>query len=149
MKIIQVFESQIESVAQLFDAYRFWYGKPSDIQAAIDFLTARIKSSESVIYACENDEGELVGFTQLYPIFSSTRMKRLWLLNDLFVAEEFRGQGISKLLIERAKELARETDACGVMLETQKTNEVGNKLYPHVGFELEDDVNFYFWTNSN
>lgn len=148
MNIFTVEKQHIESVAELFDSYRTWYGQPSAIDAAVDFLTNRIEAGESIIYACQDVSGELVGFTQLYPLFSSTRMSRLWLLNDLYVAEEFRGKGISKLLIERAKELARSTDACGIMLETQKTNDIGNKLYPHVGFELQNETNFYFWTTS-
>ena len=146
MKIIKAEQAHITPVANLFDAYRVWYKKPSDLAGAIEFLTQRIESGESTVYACETDDGELVGFTQLYPLFSSTRMKRLWLLNDLFVKKEFRGKGISKLLIDAAKQLARTTDACGLLLETQKNNEIGNKLYPHVGFEIEDDTNFYFWT---
>ena len=70
----------------------------------------------------------MTGFTQLYPLFSSTRMKRYWLLNDLFVNENHRGKGHSKALIESAKELCRETKACGILLETDKTNEIGNNF---------------------
>jgi len=146
MKIIQVQEDQLDQVVELFDAYRVWYGKPSDKATAKNFLGDRIRTQESVVYACENEAGKLVGFTQLYPLFSSTRMRRMWLLNDLFVAKEFRGQGISKLLIDKAKDLARSTHACGLLLETETTNDIGNRLYPSVGFELEKN-NFYFWTN--
>ena len=70
----------------------------------------------------------------------------MWLLNDLYVAPDFRGQGISKQLINRAKELARTTEACGILLETEKSNTIGNQLYPRTGFELESN-HFYFWTN--
>ena len=146
MKIIQADPRNLDQIVELFDAYRVWYGKDSDKSGANDFLSDRLSQQESLIYACQVDD-QLVGFTQLYPIFSSTRMQRMWLLNDLFVAAEFRGQGISKLLIERAKELARSTDACGVLLETEKSNDIGNQLYPSVGFELEGN-NFYFWTTS-
>ena len=106
-----------------------------------------MNSIESIIYAAENENGKLVGFTQLYPIFSSTRMKRMWLLNDLFVDPDFRGLGVSKQLINKAKELARSNNACGILLETEKSNDIGNKLYPSMDFELESN-NFYFWTNS-
>ena len=73
-------------------------------------------------------------------------MKRMWLLNDLYVSPEHRGNGISKLLIEAAQSLAQSTEAAGVLLETEKSNEIGNKLYPRMGFELEEN-NFYFWSN--
>jgi len=132
---------------ELFDAYRVWYRKNSNKAMAKQFLTERVENKESIIYACENENGKLVGFTQLYPIFSSTRMKRMWLLNDLFVAPDFRGKGISKMLINQAKDLCQKTNACGVLLETETTNDIGNKLYPATGFELEEN-NFYFWSNS-
>ena len=147
MKIFQANESHIDGVVELFDAYRVWYGKPSDKIAGRAFLLERMQLKESVIYVAENDESQLIGFTQLYPIFSSTRMKRMWLLNDLFVHPDSRGLGISKLLINQAKTLAKSNDACGILLETEKSNDIGNHLYPSIGFELESN-NFYFWTNA-
>ena len=145
MKIIQAKPIHIDQLVDLFDAYRVWYRKESDKLTAKQFLLERMANKESVIYVCENEDGDLVGFTQLYPIFSSTRMKRMWLLNDLFVHPDFRGKGISKMLINEAKDLAKKTDACGVLLETETTNDIGNKLYPRMGFELEKN-NFYFWS---
>ena len=146
MKIIQANETHIDQVVNLFDAYRVWYGKPSDKDAAHDFLLERMKSKESIIYVAEDENGKLVGFTQLYPIFSSTRMKRMWLLNDLFVQPESRGKRVSKILINEAKKLAKSNNACGILLETEKSNDIGNHLYPSMDFELEGN-NFYFWTN--
>ena len=133
----------VASVVELFDAYRVFYQKQSDVIAAQDFLTQRFQNQESEIFVAETANKILVGFVQLYPLFSSTRMKKLWLLNDLFVRADYRGKGISLQLIDKAKELARATNACGLMLETAKTNIVGNNLYPHAGFELDRDHNFY------
>lgn len=146
MRIFQATLSHLDQVVELFDAYRVWYRTPSDKETAKSFLSERITGKESVIFVCENQEGQLVGFTQLYPIFSSIRMKRAWLLNDLFVHPDYRGKGISKLLIEKAKTLARSNNAAGILLETEKSNDIGNHLYPSTGFELEKN-NFYFWTN--
>lgn len=145
MKIFQATSLHIEQVVDLFDAYRVWYRMPSDKAAAKAFLLERIYAKESVIYVCENEDNQLIGFTQLYPIFSSTRMQKMWLLNDLFVQAEHRGKGISKLLIDKAKALAHSTNACGILLETEKSNDIGNRLYPSAGFKLEKN-NFYFWT---
>ena len=135
----------INELAVLFDQYRVFYQKATDVSAAAKFLTERIDANESVIYVAFDDRNVMTGFTQLYPLFSSTRMKRLWLLNDLFVDSNHRGKGISIALIERAKEHARQTGACGLMLETAKTNEIGNNLYPHAGFTLDKDHNYYSW----
>ena len=136
----------LPQLALLFDQYRVFYHKESDIPAAESFLKERIEKADSEIFVAER-EGDLVGFVQLYPLFSSTRMKRYWLLNDLFVNENYRGKGFSKELIEEAKELSKSTNAAGILLETGKSNDVGNKLYPSCGFELYDEVNFYEWTN--
>ncbi|PJJ67699.1 GNAT family N-acetyltransferase [Chryseobacterium geocarposphaerae] len=136
----------LQQLAELFDQYRIFYHKDSDIPAAKNFLTERIQTKDSEIFVAES-EGMLVGFVQLYPLFSSTRMKRYWLLNDLYVDENYRGKGFSKELIDNAKELAKLTDAAGILLETGKTNDIGNKLYPSCGFEIYDEVNFYEWTN--
>lgn len=136
----------LPQLVELFDQYRIFYHKDSDIPAAEYFIKERIETKDSEIFIAES-EGQLVGFVQLYPLFSSTRMKRYWLLNDLYVNENYRGKGFSKELIEEAKELAKSTGACGVLLETGKSNDIGNKLYPSCGFEIYDEVNFYEWTN--
>lgn len=136
--------ADVKALAELFDQYRIFYQKQSDIDGAIEFLEARIENNESVIYVAEED-GHLLGFIQLYPLFSSTNMKRLWLLNDLFVDEPQRGKGISVMLIEQAKELCRATNAHGMMLETAKTNNIGNQLYPRTGFTLDTEHNYYTW----
>lgn len=138
----------IPELALLFDGYRIYYKKESDIPAAIAFLKARIEQQESEIFIAYNDFGEMAGFVQLYPLFSSTRMKRLWLLNDLFVHPDFRGVGISIKLIDRAKELCRATNACALILETEKSNVIGNQLYPRTDFELDREHNYYEWTVS-
>ena len=145
MTIREAAAADLHPLAVLFDQYRQFYKRTSDVNAANEFLSERISRSESVIYIAE--EGTtLTGFAQLYPLFSSTRLKKLWLLNDLFVSETWRGKGISKLLLQSCFQLAKETDASGVMLETERTNHIGNKLYLQMGFRLIE-ANFYFHEN--
>lgn len=148
MKIISATLDQLTPLAQLFDAYRVFYRKDSDLESAKTFLKERLQNEDSQVYlALDTATGIFCGFVQLYPLFSSTRMCRLWLLNDLYVLPKYRGQGISKLLINRAKTLAKATSAAGLMLETEKSNLIGNQLYPATGFEVDKDHNYYFWTN--
>jgi GNAT superfamily N-acetyltransferase len=136
--------ADISQVANLFDAYRVFYGKTSDVRSAHAFISERMHSTESVIFVAD-DHGTLAGFTQLYPLFSSVRMKKLWLLNDLFVDPKFRGKGLSIQLLDAAKQLCRDSGACGMYLETAKSNDIGNTLYPRAGFKLNDEHNFYDW----
>lgn len=138
--------TDLPQLAELFDQYRIFYHKSSDIPAASDFLQERIENQDSEIFVAEENE-ILVGFVQLYPIFSSTRMQRYWLLNDLYIHTNHRGKGYSKELIEKSKQLCKDSNSCGILLETGKGNDVGNQLYPSCGFERYDSVNFYEWTN--
>jgi ribosomal protein S18 acetylase RimI-like enzyme len=137
----------LNSLSELFDAYRMFYHKSTDLEGAKTFLKKRISNKDSEIFVAETIENKLVGFVQLYPLFSSTRMKKFWLLNDLFVHPEFRGKGFSIELIQKAKTLVVETNACGMYLETDKTNLIGNNLYPKTGFKLNSTANFYEWSN--
>lgn len=135
----------LEPIAKLFNDYRVFYEQPSDLEGSINFLRERLTNSESEIFVCQDTDKKLVGFVQLYPIFSSTRMKKLWLLNDLFVDPSHRGKSISVELIECAKELSKDTNAAGLILETSKSNIIGNKLYPRTGFVLDEEHNYYSW----
>ena len=137
--------NDIDKLSVLFEKYRSFYKMDYDIDASIAFLTERITKQETEIFIFEDSNNKLLGFVQLYPIFSSTRLKRLWLLNDLFVVEESRGKGISKALIENAKELAIVTKSAGLILETAKTNVIGNQLYPRTGCIKDEEHNFYSW----
>jgi ribosomal protein S18 acetylase RimI-like enzyme len=127
----------LEIVTSLFDAYRVFYQEASDLERARKFLLERIQNAESVIYLAFDGQKPL-GFTQLYPSFSSASTQKLWILNDLFVISEARGLRVGEHLIERAMQLARDTNAKGVMLETAHTNFSGQKLYERMGFERED-----------
>jgi ribosomal protein S18 acetylase RimI-like enzyme len=138
--------NDLPQLCELFNSYRIFYRKDSDAEGAKNFLQERMENNESTIVVAE-EENKLIGFTQCYPLFSSVRMKKILLLNDLFVLEKYRSIGISKQLIEAAKQLTRNTKASCLLLETEKTNNIGNKLYPSCGFILNDGSNFYAWEN--
>ena len=144
MKVREAKLSDLKNLSVLFNSYRMFYGKKFDLEVAEEFLRSRIEKKDSKIFVCDFNN-ELYGFVQLYPLFSSTRVSKYWLLNDLYVDVNKRGKGFSKLLIERSKELVIESKACGMMLETEKSNDIGNKLYPSTGFKKNELSNFYEW----
>ena len=144
MRVREAKLSDLKNLSVLFNSYRMFYGKKSDLKVAKEFLRSRIEKKDSKIFVCDFNN-ELSGFVQLYPLFSSTRVSKYWLLNDLYVDVNKRGKGFSKLLIERSKELVIESKACGMMLETEKSNDIGNKLYPSTGFKKNESSNFYEW----
>lgn len=146
MKIVRAGLKDIEIVSILFDLYRQFYKQKSDIDSAKLFLSERIKKNESVIFFAMDDiEKAGMGFVQLYPTFSSVSMKRAWILNDLFVHEDFRKQGVAEALIDESKELARDTNSKGLVLETHSSNAGAQKLYDKAGFKKDIEHYYYYW----
>ena len=145
MVIRKVDKNDIEELAGLFNEYRIFYKKESNFEAGKKFISERITNNDSQIFVAENNGEKLVGFVQLYPLFSSTRMKPLWLLNDLFVAPAFRGKRVSIALLEKCKELCRQSGSCGMILETAKENVEANSLYEKTGFVPDAHHNYYEW----
>jgi GNAT superfamily N-acetyltransferase len=132
----------LDALVPLFDGYRRFYAQRADPDGARAFLTDRLKRGESVIFLAVVD-GAIVGFTQLYPLFSSVSMKKLWLLNDLFVAAEARTSGAGRALLERAERWAAETGAKGLTLSTQITNLTAQRLYEACGWTKDDEFIHY------
>ncbi len=138
LRIIRATAKDAERVAPLFDAYRQFYKQKSDLAAARAFITERLQRDESVIFLALNGE-DAVGFVQLYPCFSSTAMKRMWILNDLFVIPEARRSGAARALMERARKWAMETKADGLWLETAVDNHPAQRLYESLGWKRDND----------
>ncbi|MEM7510560.1 MAG: GNAT family N-acetyltransferase [Bacteroidota bacterium] len=126
--------TSLPAAAMLFDAYRVFYEQPSDLAGAEAFLKARLTNKESTLFIAYKGENP-VGFTQLYPSFTSVGMKPIWILNDLFVKADARKMGVGEALIEKAKSLGRETGAKRVVLETAVDNVVAQGLYDKTGFK--------------
>jgi len=132
----------LDALAPLFDAYRQFYAQPSDLHRARDWLAERMARGESVVLLAKDADGEIVGFTQLYPMFSSVRTARLWILNDLFVVAEARRRGVARALLDAAARACREDGAAGLMLETGRDNTAARALYRAAGWH-EDASQWY------
>lgn len=136
----------LADVATLFDSYRVFYKRPSDQASALAFIEERLSLGESTIFIASDESGESIGFTQLYPSFSSQTMQRTWILNDLYVKEGFRKRGVASKLIRSAADHCESTSAKGLMLCTQHSNLKAQALYEKMGFEPDDDYRWYFLT---
>jgi ribosomal protein S18 acetylase RimI-like enzyme len=133
-------------VTSLFDDYRVFYKYPSDISLAERFIKERLENNESVIFVALTDNGKPAGFTQLYPLISSGRAIKNWLLNDLYVAPEYRKQGVGEALIKAAMEFATADGAAFLQLETAIDNYNAQRLYENIGFnKKEPDPSFFVY----
>lgn len=134
--------SDLEALVPLFDRYRQFYGQPSDAGAARAFLAARFDHGESVLFIADGGCSP-AGFVQLYPSFSSVSLTRIFILNDLFVSEHCRNQGIGSLLIKAAIEHAKTLGAARLSLSTAVTNQSAQAAYESTGWKQDEQFLYY------
>jgi ribosomal protein S18 acetylase RimI-like enzyme len=130
---------QVDAIARLFDAYRVFYGQASDVGRAREFIGERLKRRDSHILCAIDPDDSMVGFTQLYPCFSSVSTAKIWILNDLFVDPAARKSGVGRMLLAAARDHALATGAIRLELATAKTNHTAQSLYESQGWLKEQE----------
>lgn len=138
--------ADLDALVPLFDGYRRFYGQPPQPEVCRVFLRERLERNESVVFIAERGN-DPVGFVQLYPVFSSVRARRAWLLNDLYVAESMRGIGAARALLDAARDHARDSDAAYLLLETAHDNRLAQGLYERYGFHRLDPAQRFYQFN--
>jgi GNAT superfamily N-acetyltransferase len=123
----------IDLLIPLFDGYRQFYRQPSEPDRIRRFLSDRFEHNQSTIFAAIKD-GKSIGFTQLYPSFSSAALARIYILNDLFVDPAARRSGAGTALLEAAADFARRVGAIRLVLSTEVTNTSAQGLYEKLGW---------------
>ncbi len=142
--IIQASTAHLDTLVPLFDSYRIFYKQPSDEAAARDYLQARLGNDEAVVYLALDGERRGLGFTLLYPTFSSIGLRRVWILNDLYVRPDARRSGVARALLARARQLGTDTAARALMLSTAVDNIPAQTLYEAQGWQRETHF-FTYW----
>ena len=132
----------LASLVPLFESYRQFYQQPADPEQSRSFLRERLTTGDSTIFLAEED-GTVLGFTQLYPLFSSTVCRPIWLLNDLFTIESARGRGVGRSLMDAARSHAIHTGAAAIELSTAHTNLVAQRLYESLGYTRDEVYRVY------
>lgn len=136
LEIRQAGRDDIDRVAPLFDAYRRFYRQASELERAREFLLERMENGQSVIFLAL-DGNRSIGFTQLYPSFSSVAMAPILILNDLFVAPEARRRGVASALLRKAAEYGQSVGAVRLALSTELTNTVAQATYEALGWQRD------------
>ncbi|WP_422421272.1 GNAT family N-acetyltransferase [Pseudomonas sp. GZD-222] len=145
MRIIKATLEHLDLLAPLFVKYREFYGQLPYPDSSRSFLEKRLERSESIIYLAlaDDDDKKLMGFCQLYPSFSSLSLKRVWILNDIYVAEDSRRMLVADHLMREAKKMAKETNAVRLRVSTSSNNEVAMKTYESIGFHEDTEFKSY------
>jgi len=144
-QLLRAGAEHVDLLVPLFDAYRQFYQLPSDLPRARAYLAERLREEEAVVFLAA-EESTALGFTLLYPSFSSLSMKPLWILNDLYVVPEARRRGVARALLEAARRLALETGAVGLTLETATDNYSAQRLYEQLDWQRDTEFFHYSLT---
>ncbi|MEM5527263.1 GNAT family N-acetyltransferase [Gammaproteobacteria bacterium AS21] len=133
-----------KEIGELFNNYRVFYQQASDVKASTAFIAERLSNGESIIFYASNEQGHVLGFTQLYPTFSSISAKKSLVLNDLFVAANTRRLGVARKLMDAAKDFALNAEINGLSLETALDNVNAQALYQSLGYQKETGFYNYY-----
>jgi ribosomal protein S18 acetylase RimI-like enzyme len=132
----------LDELAPLFDAYRSFFTKGSDLGVSRAFLAERIERNESIVLAAL-DDGVCTGFLQLYPLFSSWYCRRQWFLSDLYVDPPFRERGIGKRLVRACMDYASKTNGRAVLVELPISEPHLVRFYERLGFAKDGVFDLY------
>lgn len=129
--------ADLQPLAQLFDQYRQFYGREPDLARARDFIALRIEHKDARLFVAEAADGTLCGFAQAYPSLSSLALGPIWVLNDIYVQSDLRGERIGTHLLQAVEIAARAAGAVQVRVETAPENVRAQRLYQNQGFRRE------------
>ena len=132
----------IDTLETLFSGYLEFYGRKHSSADIRHFLCERIANKDSIIFIATSD-AKAVGFIQLYPAFASLSLKPSWILNDLFVSPTARGSGVAGALMAAARQLAVDTHACEIFLQTARSNHKAQTLYEKLKYQRDDEFLVY------
>ena len=142
-KIAKAEEKDLEELGRLFNLYRIFYEEEDDLEKASRYISERFNRRDSEIFVAQEGNTELVGFVQLYPSFCSVSAVPILILYDLYVDHSHRGKGIGRLLMNAARDFAKDNDFRRLELSTAKDNHIGQSLYESLGYELDEEFLHY------
>ena len=138
-EIVMAELKHLEELGRLFNLYRIFYEEEDDIEKATNYITARFKNEDSIIFVSRRQDSTLNGFVQLYPSYCSVSTIPILILYDLFVDESERAKGKGRLLMNAARDYAKENGYKRLELSTAKDNYIGQSLYESLGYALDKE----------
>lgn len=138
MRIIPASLEHLDHLLPMFVRYRELYGAMPQLEASKDFLLERLNNKEAIILlAIENDT--MLGFCLIYPSFSSVSLRPIWIINDMYVAEEARRKYVANQLLQAIAEQARANNVVRLRVSILASNDIAQRLYESADF-IEDKL---------
>jgi GNAT superfamily N-acetyltransferase len=104
--------------------------------ASQETLMDLVASENSHLFLAYDESENIIGMLTV-GIYYSTTGKKAW-IEDVVVADTFRGQGIGEKLVQHAIDFAKTKNVNLLMLTSHPSRIAANKLYPRVGFNRRD-----------
>jgi len=143
LRIRPIAATELEALLPLIAAYQRFYEVEEIDEERTRVFFARFlgPSDDGTLLGAWRGE-ELVGYACLYWHFTSLVPAETVLLNDLYVAEPHRGEGIGRALIEASAEVARKRGAHQLQWVTSPDNKAARRLYDNTGAESEPSIEY-------
>jgi len=139
IEIAPIAPEEFERLLPLIAAYQRFYEVDSiDEERNRAFFRRFLAPSEDGLLLGARRDGRPVGYACLYWHFSSLEACESVLMNDLFVDESARGEGVGRALIEASADVARERAVPFVEWSTAPDNHTAQRLYDSTGAERSE-----------
>jgi ribosomal protein S18 acetylase RimI-like enzyme len=114
-----------------FDYLKFYETSPSDVNS--ELLWGRLTNSEPQIQGLVAEaNGVVIGIVHFHYQLSTWSETSHCYLEDLYVAEDARGKGAAKALIQEVQKLAIKQGCTELFWITKESNTTARKLYDQV-----------------
>lgn len=127
-------EADYPQVLTLIKEFSRFQGTPEKVT-----VTAEQMQEDKDLFQCflAEEDGEVVGFTTFFFAYYSWTGKALY-LDDLYVREAFRNQGIGKRLLEAVIDLAQKERCRKVRWQVSKWNTAAIGFYKSMGATIDE-----------
>jgi GNAT superfamily N-acetyltransferase len=143
VRIEPISASQLQILLPMIVAYqRFYEVAEIDEERNRAFFARFVAPSEDGMLLGAWHGEDLVGYACLYWHFTSLIPAETVLMNDLYVDETVRGQGVGRALIEASAAIARERGAHQLEWATAPDNVTAQHLYDRTGAERSEWVEY-------
>jgi ribosomal protein S18 acetylase RimI-like enzyme len=131
----------IDQILPLFCQYQEFYNQKPNQSKNKEFLAKIINQKEAKFFVAYQDT-VAVGFSGIYFSYSSVKAEKIAILNDLFVVENIRKQGVATKLLKLSVDFLHQENISHIRWCTQKDNLEAQHFYQNLKANKSDWVHY-------